>query len=188
MKPQLFTMIEFLVIKTCQIYNFLSYTALRKREAARCRCQITGCASSLRSSYLSRWGALLPRPLIVSSVFALRKREGFGGEKAAISAASLPVPNIPNFSHTPGKLSRLRQCSASGKPEQKREVAFPQKSGKTTSRYCGSSFPAGRPRSRQSTVPYPAPAPCRTQGAWGAADTPPTYRLPQNDSHKIYAY
>ncbi|WP_206212612.1 hypothetical protein, partial [Victivallis vadensis] len=44
--------------------------ALRKREAARCRrqvtgcasaarcrCQITGCASSLRSSYLSRWGA-----------------------------------------------------------------------------------------------------------------------------------
>ena len=107
---------------------------------------------------------------------ALRKREGFGGEKAAISAASLPVPNIPNFSHTPGKLSRLRQCSASGKPEQKREVAFPQKSGKTTSRYCGSSFPAGRPRLRLSTVPYPAPAPCRTQGARGAADTPPAYR------------
>ena len=107
---------------------------------------------------------------------ALRKREGFGGEKAAISAASLPVPNIPNFSHTPGKLSRLRQCSASGKPEQKREVAFPQKSGKTTSRYCGSSFPAGRPLLRLSTVPYPAPAPCRTQGARGTADTPPAYR------------
>ena len=48
MKPQLFTMIEFLVIKTCQRYNFLSYTALRKRE-------------------------------------------GFGGEKAATCAASLPV-------------------------------------------------------------------------------------------------
>ena len=104
---------------------------------------------------------------------ALREREGFGGEKAATSAASLPVPNIPNFSHTPRKLLRLCQCSASGKSEQKREVAFPQKSGKTTSRYCGSSFPAGRPRHRLSTAPYPAPAPCRTQGARGAADTPP---------------
>ena len=123
-----------------------------------------------------------------STAAALRKREGRGGEKAATSAASLPVPNLSNIFLTSCKLSRLRQCSASGKSEQKREVVFPQKSGKTTSRYCGSSFPAGRPRSRQSTVPYPAPAPCRTQGARGAADTPPTYRLPQNDSHKIYAY
>ena len=107
---------------------------------------------------------------------ALREREGFGGEKAAICAASLPVPDFPNLLHTFGKLSRLRQCSASGKSEQKREVVFPQKSGKTTSRYCGSSFPAGRPRSRQSTVPYPAPAPCRTQGARHEADTPHAYR------------
>ena len=107
---------------------------------------------------------------------ALREREGFGGEKAATCAASLPVPNILNFSHIPRKLSRLGQCSASGKSEQKREVVFPQKSGKTTSRYCGSSFPAGRPRLRLSTAPYPAPAPCRTQGARGAADTPPAYR------------
>ncbi|WP_276742672.1 hypothetical protein, partial [Victivallis vadensis] len=53
---------------------------------------------------------------------ALRKREGFGGEKAATCAASLPVPINLNLSHTPGKLSRLRQCSASGKSEQKREV------------------------------------------------------------------
>ena len=128
-----FTLIKLLVIKTCQIYNFLSYTALRKRE-------------------------------------------GVGGEKAATCAASLPVPSLPNFSHIPGKLSRLRQCSASGKSEQKREVAFPQKSGKTTSRYCGSSSSAERPLLRLSTVPYPAPAPCRTQGARGAADTPPAYR------------
>ena len=111
-----------------------------------------------------------------SLVSALRKREGFGGEKAAACAASLPVPSLPNFSHIPGKLSRLRQCSASGKSEQKREVAFPQKSGKTTSRYCGSSSSAERPLLRLSTVPYPAPAPCRTQGARGAADTPPAYR------------
>ena len=40
---------------------------------------------------------------------ALRKREGFGGEKAATCAASLPVPINLNLSHTPGKLSRLRQ-------------------------------------------------------------------------------
>ena len=107
---------------------------------------------------------------------ARRKREGFGGEKAATCAASFPVPNDLNLSHTLRKLSRLRQCSASGKSEQKREVAFPQKSGKTTSRYCGSSFPAERRLPRQSTAPYPAPAPCRTQGARGAADTPPAYR------------
>ena len=104
---------------------------------------------------------------------ALRKREGFGGEKAATSAASLPVPTDPNISLISRKLSRLRQCSASGKSEQKREVVFPQKSGKTTSRYCGSFFPADQPLLRLSPAPYPAPAPCRTQGVRGAADTPP---------------
>ena len=153
--------------------------------AARCRCRVTGCASSLRSAYLSRWGALLPRPLVVSSVSAPRKREGFGGEKAATCAASFPVPNNLNISLIPLKLSRLGQCSASGKSEQKREVVFPQKSGKTTSRYCGSSFPADRPRLCRSTIPYPAPAPCRTQGAWGAADTPPTYRLRKTTAIKF---
>lgn len=45
---------------------------------------------------------------------ALREREGRGGEKAARSAASLPVPNDLNISHIFGKLSRLRQRSASG--------------------------------------------------------------------------
>ena len=74
------------------------------------------------------------------------------------------------------KLSRLCQCSASGKPEQKRDDIFPQKSGKVSSRYCGSFFPASRPQLRLSTAPYPAPAPCRTQGARGAADTPPAFR------------
>ncbi|MGN1364277.1 MAG: hypothetical protein ACI406_02855, partial [Victivallis vadensis] len=59
---------------------------------------------------------IFPRPLVP----ALRKREGFGGEKAAICAASLPVPNLLNISLTFCKLSRLCQCSASGKSEQKR--------------------------------------------------------------------
>ena len=108
-----------------------------------------------------------------STAAALRKREGFGGEKAAICAASLPVPTNLNISLILRKLLRLCQCSASGKSEQKREVVFPQKSGKTTSRYCESSSSAERPLLRLSTVPYPAPAPCRTQGVRGAADTPP---------------
>ena len=95
---------------------------------------------------------------------ALRKREGFGGEKAAVSAASLPVPDIPNFSHIPGKLSRLCQCSASGKSEQK------------LLGLCGSSSHRQPVASLPCTVPYPAPAPCRTQGVRGAADTPPAYR------------
>ena len=107
---------------------------------------------------------------------ALRKREGFGGEKAATRAASLPVPANPNTSLISRKLSRLRQCSASGKSEQKREVAFPQKSGKTTLRYCGSSSHRRSTAPVHCTAPYPAPAPCRTQGVRGAADTPPAYR------------
>ncbi|WP_302455085.1 hypothetical protein, partial [Victivallis vadensis] len=56
---------------------------------------------------------------------ALCKREGGGGEKAATSAASLPVPTNLNIFSTSGKLLRLCQCSASGKSEQKREVVFP---------------------------------------------------------------
>ena len=171
-----FTLIELLVNITCKICNQSLYAALRKREAARCRCQVTGCASSLRSSYLSRRGTLLSHSLVLSPVSALRKREGFGGEKAATSAASLPVPTNPNISLISCKLSRLCQCSASGKSEQKREVVFPQKSGKTTSRYCESSSHRQPTVSLHCTVPYPAPAPCRTQGARGAADTPPAYR------------
>ena len=91
---------------------------------------------------------------------ALREREGFGGEKVAIGAASLPVPTNLNLSLISGKLLHLRQCSASGKSEQKREVVFPQKSGKTTSRYCGSSFrrptavpPVDRPVPGTGTLP-----------------------------------
>ena len=103
---------------------------------------------------------------------ALREREGFGGEKAATCAASLPVPSNLNISLILRKLSRFGQCSASGKSEQKREVVFPQKSGKTTSRYCGSFFPAERPLPRLSTAPYTAPAPCRS-GCRGEAPCSP---------------
>ena len=111
-----------------------------------------------------------------STAAALRKREGVGGEKAAICAASLPVPTNLNISLILRRLLRLGQCSASGKSEQKREVVFPLFCGKTTSRYCESSSHRQPTVSLHCTVPYPAPAPCRTQGARGAADTPPAYR------------
>ena len=132
-----------------------SAAAPHKKEAARC-CRYRE--------------ALLPRPLIFSSVPAPRKREGFGGEKAAVSAASLPVPGNLNISLILRKLSRLCQCSASGK---------------ISSRYCGSSPTAERLQLCLSTVPYPVPAPCRTQGAWGAADTPPTSRLRKTTAIKF---
>ena len=103
-----------------------------------------------------------------SLVSALRKREGFGGEKAATSAASLPVPTNPNISLISRKLSRFCQCSASGKSEQKREVVFPQKSGKTTSRFCGSFFRRRSTASLHCTTPYPAPAPCRS---WSSGES-----------------
>ena len=90
-----------------------------------------------------------PGPLFLLSV----KERGGAGEKAATCAASLSVPTNLNIPLILCKLSRLRQCSASGKSEQKREVAFPQKSGKTTSRYCGSSS------HRQSTAPPHRPVP-----------------------------
>ena len=127
-KNRNFTLIELLVNTTCKIYNLSPYAALRKREAARCRCRVTGCASSLRSSYLSRRGTLLSHSLVLSPAPALRKREGFGGEKAATGAASLPVPNNFNISLNLRKLSRLRL----------------------------------------STVPYAAPAPCRS---WSSGES-----------------
>ena len=103
-----------------------------------------------------------------STTAALRKREGFGGEKAATCAASLPVPTNLNISLILRKLSRLRQCSASGKSEQKREIIFPQKSGKMISRYCESSSPAEQPQRCLSIAPFAAPAPCRS---WSSGES-----------------
>ena len=102
-----------------------------------------------------------------------QSREGFGGEKAAMAAASLPVPNNHQTPRRPVIVPQQSFCSASGEVEQKREWVFPQKSGKSRSRFCG-SFPSRRPTAAESvTAPYAAPAPCRTQGVRGAADTPP---------------
>ena len=102
-----------------------------------------------------------------------QSREGFGGEKAAMAAASLPVPNNHQTPHRPVIAPQQSLRSASGEVEQKREWVFPQKSGKSRSRF-GGSFPSCRPTAAESvTAPYAAPAPCRTPGVRGAADTPP---------------
>ena len=108
-----------------------------------------------------------------SPAAALREREGGGGEKAALCATSLSVSGALNLFLIPGKLSRLCQRSASGKSEQKREVVFPQKSGKTTSRYCGSFFP---PTDRTTACRLSRTRRRHLAGRGGAADTPPAYR------------
>ena len=74
-----------------------------------------------------------------------QSREGFGGEKAAMAAASLPVPNNHQTFHRPVIAPQQSLRSASGEVEQKREWVFPQKSGKSRSRFCG-SFRVGRPQ------------------------------------------
>ena len=83
-------------------------------------------------------------------ISAPQTREGIGGEKAARKSASLPVPTIPQTTNRP--------------------VIVPQQSLRSAS----GSFSSCRPTAAESgSDPYAAPAPCRTQGVRGAADTPP---------------
>ena len=118
----------------------------------------------------------VPAPQLIPSPGGTR--EGFGGEKAARKSASLPVPTIPQILHQPIIAAQQSLRSASGEVEQKREWVFPQKSGKSRSRFCG-SFSPHRPTAAESdSDPYAAPAPCRTQGVRGAADTPPASHDP----------
>ena len=113
-----------------------------------------------------------------SLVCTRQSREGFGGEKAAGKAASLPVPNDHQTPHRPVSAPQQSFRSTSGEVEQKSEWVFPQKSGKSRSRFCG-SFSPHRPTAAESdSDPYTAPAPCRTPGVRGAADTPPATHDP----------
>ena len=83
-------------------------------------------------------------------ISAPQTREGIGGEKAARKSASLPVPTIPQTTNRP--------------------VIVPQQSLRSAS----GSFSPHRPTAAESgSDPYAAPAPCRTPGGRGAADTPP---------------
>ena len=79
-----------------------------------------------------------------------QSREGFGGEKAARKSASLPVPTNHQTTNRPIIAAQRSLRSASG------------------------SFSLCRPTAAESdSDPYAAPAPCRTPGVRGAADTPP---------------
>ena len=77
-------------------------------------------------------------------------REGLGGEKAAQGDASLPVPPAPHLPRQSNTPTQVRTGSAPG-----------------------SLGPALATEPGLTADPYPAPAPCRTQGVRGAADTPP---------------
>ena len=77
-------------------------------------------------------------------------REGLGGEKAARGDASLPVPPAPHLPRQSNTPTQVRTGSAPG-----------------------SLGPALATEPGLTADPYPAPAPCRTQGVRGAADTPP---------------
>ena len=102
-------------------------------------------------------------------------REGLGGEKAARGDASLPVPPAPHLPRQSNTPTQVRTGSAPGEGERKCEGVFPQKSGKSRSYFRGSHSlgPALATEPGLTGDPYPAPAPCRTQGVRGAADTPP---------------
>ena len=103
------------------------------------------------------------------------EREGFGGEKAARGDASLPVPPIHRTLPQSNTPARVRTGSAPGEGERKCEGVFPQKSGKSRSYFRGSHSlgPVLAAESGLTADPSPAPAPCRTQGVRGAADTLP---------------
>ncbi len=131
----------------------------------------------LRLNFIRPEHVSLPDAAVVSQTshvtsarqFHGQAREGYGGEKAALRGASLPVPpalRIPRQLNTPAQAGI---GSASGAGERRCEGLFPQKSGKSRSYFRGS--PTHRPGT--TARPYPAPAPCRTQGVRGAADTPP---------------
>ena len=77
-----------------------------------------------------------------------------------------------------------------GEGERKCDGLFPQKSGKSP-RISAALFPPARAcrRAQPNRRPNLAPAPCRTQGVWGAADTPPashTVRIPPTDTLRLH--
>ena len=104
-----------------------------------------------------------------------REREGFGGEKAVRCAASLPVPLGAST------CSEVKQSRASwhwlGTRRRGAEMRWglSAKKREDPSYFRGSHShrPAPAAELSQTGNPYLAPAPCRTQGVWGAADTPP---------------
>ena len=141
---------------------------------APCRTQgVRGAADTLPGSH---------RPATATSArsFHRPKREGRGGEKAAQGDASLPVPPAPHPPRQSNTPAQAGTSSAPGEGERKCEGVFPQKSGKSRSDFRGSHSHRFAPALEPSLTadPNPAPAPCRTQGVRGAADTPPASHRP----------
>ena len=96
------------------------------------------------------------------------KREARGRESGTswrVSPRTADPSNAPAVEHARASSHRL----GTGEGERKCEGVFPQKSGKSRSYFRGSHSRGPAP----AADPYPAPAPCRTQGVRGAADTPP---------------
>ncbi|WP_294477368.1 hypothetical protein, partial [uncultured Victivallis sp.] len=123
-----FTMIEFLVVKSCHIHHS-SPACARQSKAG-----FLGEKAARKSASLSvpTIHQTLHQPIIAAQPIPApgSTREGFGGEKAARKSASLPVPTIHQTLHRPIIAARQSLRSASGEVEQKREEIFPQKSGK----------------------------------------------------------
>ena len=122
-----------------------------------------------------------------SLIFTGLSREGFGGEKAAREAASLPVPTNHQTPHWPIIAAQQSLRSASGEVEQKREWVFPQKSGKSRSRFCGSFSPHRSTAAESDSAPYAAPTPCRTPGGVGGGGHALCLPRPGNEKSGIYA-
>ena len=102
------------------------------------------------------------------------KREARGRESGTswrVSPRTADPSNAPAVEHARASSHRL----GTGEGERKCEGVFPQKSGKSRSYFRGSHSlgPALATEPGLTADPYPAPAPCRTQGVRGAADTPP---------------
>ena len=111
---------------------------------------------------------------------AFRFQEGFGGETRRLAPRSLPVPPAPHPPRQSSTPAQVGTSSAPGEGERKCEGVFPRKSGKSRSDFRGSHSlrPALAAEPSLTAVPNPAPAPCRTQGVRGAADTPPASHRP----------
>ena len=111
---------------------------------------------------------------------AFRFQEGFGGETRRLAPRSLPVPPAPHPPRQSNTPAQAGTSSAPGEGERKCEGVFPQKSGKSRSDFRGSHSHRFAPALEPSLTadPNPAPAPCRTQGVRGAADTPPASHRP----------
>ena len=147
---------------------------------APCRTQgVRGAADTLPGSH---------RPATATSArsFHRPKREGRGGEKAAQGDASLPVPPAPHPPRQSNTPAQAGTSSAPGEGERKCEGVFPQKSGKSRSDFRGSLSHRSAPDLEPGLTAdlNPAPAPCRTQGVRGAADTPPASHRPATTTRR----